>query len=131
MLPLAITLITAALAFYTAGVWTERRAGVLTWKHAALFALGLFFDITGTLTMGRIAASGTRADAGGAAGALSSVMQITGGLALLVMAAHLAWAVIVLVRQRPNELAVFHKLSLGVWLLWLIPYFTGAASASM
>ena len=41
----AIVLITAALAFYSAGVWSERRVGRLRWRHAALFGAGLVLGL--------------------------------------------------------------------------------------
>lgn len=41
------------------------------------------------------------------------------------MAAHACWATIVLWSGREKELRSFHRLSLVVWLLWLIPYITG------
>lgn len=59
------------------------------------------------------------------------VMQVTGSLALALMAAHLIWGVVVRVRNRPRELATFHRLSLIVWAIWLIPYFTGAIGAAL
>ena len=127
MLILAIVLITAALVLYTTGVWTERKAGVLKPVHAALFAAGLVFDSTGTFVMSRIASSG----ASGAGGVFTQVMQITGAVALVVMAAHLLWALIVLGRDRIQEKAIFHKLSLGVWALWLVPYITGAVGSAI
>lgn len=130
MLILAIVFITTALIFYTAGVWTEHRAGSLTWRHAALFATGLLFDVLGTAQMSAIAASG-QLRSRGAGTALTGVMQVTGALALILMAAHLAWAVVVLVRNRPAEKATFHRLSLGVWALWLVPYMTGALGSAM
>ena len=45
------------------------------------------------------------------------------------MAAHAAWAIVVLLRGRENELVGFHRFSLGVWGLWLVPYVAGMASA--
>jgi uncharacterized repeat protein (TIGR03987 family) len=50
---------------------------------------------------------------------------------LVLMAIHAVWAIVVLVRGRESELANFHKLSLWVWLIWLIPYATGMLSAML
>ena len=58
MLALAIVLISLALAFYTLGVWAERRSGELRWWHVAAFAAGLAADISGTAVMSVIAGSG-------------------------------------------------------------------------
>lgn len=129
MLILAIALITAALCLYTVGVWSEHRAGVLRPAHVAWFVTGLLADASGTLVMSRIAAAGSYRPAGETATVLSQVMALTGALALALMAVHAVWAVVVLVRQRPAELAQFHRFSLGVWLVWLVPYMTGMAGS--
>ena len=75
--------------------------------------------------MGAIARSGsTNGSADGTAALLTSVMAVTGAAALLLMALHLIWATVVLTR-RPSEMATFHRLSLAVWAVWLVPYLTG------
>ena len=130
MLALAIIPITAALALYTTGVWTEHRSGSLRWRHAGLFAAGLLFDAAGTFAMTRIASSVAMAGRS-TGGALTAVMALTGGLALALMAAHLVWALVVLLRGREQEKESFHRLSLGVWTLWLLPYVTGALGAAL
>lgn len=78
MLLTAIVLITAALVFYSTGVWSERRAGRLRWGHVGLFGAGLAFDAAGTTLMAMIAADSDRSRTGGAAGVLNSVMAFTG-----------------------------------------------------
>ncbi|MBO3142221.1 HsmA family protein [Dermatophilus congolensis] len=127
----AIVLITGALIAYTIGVWAERRAGVLRPWHAAMFALGLTFDASGTFLMGRIAASGATLATTGAASVLTQLMQVTGAAALVLMAIHLLWAVVVLIRRDHKAQVTFHRFSVGVWALWLVPYFTGMAAAMM
>ncbi|MHA7221263.1 HsmA family protein [Arthrobacter sp. RHLT1-20] len=130
MLLPAIVLITAALVFYTIGVWSEHRLRVLKWWHAGFFALGLICDGTGTYLMTRLADSGgSRADGIGAG--LNTIMAVTGSAALLLMAAHLAWAVVVLLRNREAEKGGFHRFSLLVWGIWLIPYVAGAVGTSL
>ena len=133
MLALAIALISLALLAYTAGVWTEHRTGLLRPWHVATFAVGLTFDATGTWVMSRLAgqtaATGQSVSSSELGGALSSGMAVTGAAALGLMAAHLGWALVVLWRGRPRELAAFHTLSLGVWGVWLVPYVTGMAAS--
>jgi uncharacterized repeat protein (TIGR03987 family) len=130
MLIAAIVLITAALGFYTWGVFAEHRAGVLRWTHAGLFALGLACDASGTWLMGRIADDGTFV-AGGLAGVLTQLMAITGALALVLMAGHLAWALGVLLKGSDAARRVFHRASVAVWGIWLLPYVTGMAAAML
>ncbi|WP_433360117.1 HsmA family protein [Streptosporangium sp. CA-115845] len=127
MLPLAIVIITLALLFYTVGVWAERLRRSLKWWHAGAFLLGLICDATGTFLMSLIADD--RAAAGETASVLNSIMIVSGALALILMAVHLIWSVIVLVRDRPSEKRSFHRFSLFVWAIWLFPYVTGAVGA--
>ena len=127
MLPLAIAIITAALVFYSVGVWAERIQRTLRWWHAGMFALGLACDTGGTILMTRIAAD-RRAD-GIAENAAGTLMTWTGTAAIVLMAVHLVWAVVVLVRGRETEKRAFHRFSIVVWALWLIPYVAGAVSA--
>lgn len=131
MLIAAIVLISLALVGYTTGVWAERLSTLLRPAHAWLFALGFLFDGSGTYLMWRIAQQGTASVASATGGVLMSVMAITGQIALILMALHLAWALIVLVRNRPNELATFHRLSIVVWAVWLVPYLTGMVGAML
>lgn len=124
MLGLAIVVITLALVFYTIGVWSERLQGTLKPWHAGAFAVGLICDATGTFLMSRIADTSD-----GPTSAFDTIMIWTGGLAIALMAIHLVWASIVLARNRESEKASFHRFSIIVWAIWLVPYITGAIGA--
>lgn len=128
MLALAIVLISLALAFYTLGVWAERRSGELRWLHVGAFAAGLAADISGTTVMSMIADSGRPTGVEQNPG-LTQIMAVTGLLALVLMALHLAWAIITMIRNRVDEKRVFHRFSIIVWAIWLVPYVTGMAAA--
>ena len=130
MLLPAIILITSALVFYSIGVWSEHLQRVLKWWHAGFFALGLICDVSGTYLMTQLAASSEVRPDGIGAG-LNAVMAVTGAAALLLMVIHLGWAVIVLLRNRDVDKKRFHKFSLLVWAIWLVPYFTGAIGTSL
>ncbi|MCB5292444.1 HsmA family protein [Arthrobacter sp. SO3] len=130
MLLPAIILITSALVFYSIGVWSEHLQRVLKWWHAGFFALGLICDASGTYLMTQLAASG-EVRPGGIGAGLNAVMAVTGAAALLLMVIHLGWAVIVLLRNRDVEKKRFHKFSLLVWAIWLVPYFTGAIGTNL
>lgn len=125
----SLVIINLALLWYTIGVWAERVQRVLKPWHVVCFGLGLASDATGTYLMTRIAAS--NAANGVPAGGLVDLMGWTGTLAIALMAVHFTWAVVVLARQRPNELAGFHRFSVVVWAIWLVPYLAGAASAML
>lgn len=115
MLIYAIISITSALAFYTIGVWGERIQRTLKQWHLALFWLGLTFDTIGTTLMGEIANGGFRLNFHG----------ITGLLAIILMLCHAFWATLVLIENNGTQKANFHKFSIIVWLIWLIPFISG------
>jgi uncharacterized repeat protein (TIGR03987 family) len=52
------------------------------------------------------------------------VHGITGVIAIALMFIHAVWALIVLLRKDEEQIKNFHKFSLFVWLVWLIPYFS-------
>ena len=120
-LVLAIVFITLALVFYSIGVWWERRNGTLRKVHFVFFCLGLVCDITGTTIMSFMARSGKR----NAEGGLMSLHGITGAIAIVLMLLHAMWALVVLVRDKDTEKQNFHRFSLIVWAIWLVPYFIG------
>lgn len=113
----AIVTITLALVFYTIGVFGERKAGTLQKKHVIIFWLGLVCDTLGTLTMGVIAKASTVA--------ASPIHGITGFIAIVLMLFHAGWATWVLYKNDTAKKQSFHKFSIIVWAIWLIPYFIG------
>ena len=114
LLPYAIVTIISALVFYTIGVWSEKFAGRLKPWHLLLFWIGFVFDTTGTTLMGTIAG---RFD--------FDIHGITGMTAILLMIIHAIWATVVLARKNEKAITNFHKFSIIVWIIWLIPYFNG------
>jgi len=111
--PLASIIITAALIFYSIGVWSERIAGELKKWHLAFFVLGLICDTWGT---------GLMFDFVG--GMSLDVHGITGMIAIVLMFIHALWAFIVLRNNDEKAIKSFHKFSVLVWFIWLIPYFS-------
>lgn len=111
---LSTILITLALVFYTIGVWSERFAGRLKGWHLIFFWGGLVFDTAGT---------GMMMDSAG--GLTFDIHGVTGVLAILLMFVHAAWASMVLIRKNESAIANFHRFSVLVWIIWLVPYFTG------
>jgi uncharacterized repeat protein (TIGR03987 family) len=111
---LSTILISLALVFYTIGVWSERFAGRLKGWHLIFFWGGLIFDTVGTGMMMEMAG-----------GLTFDIHGVTGVLAILLMLVHAAWASVVLARKDEKAIANFHKFSVLVWVIWLVPYFTG------
>jgi uncharacterized repeat protein (TIGR03987 family) len=110
------TLITLALFFYSVGVWSERIARYLKLWHVAAFWTGFTFDISGTWTMHLMAKGPFN---------LLDIHTLTGQIALWLMLAHALWATIVIKRGSEQVRKSFHRYSIIVWLIWLIPYFGG------
>jgi len=121
ILVFAIVAITLALIFYTIGVFSERKSKNLKKNHVIIFWLGLICDTTGTLTMSKIAKSG--ANTMSAMGL--TLHGVTGFLAIVLMLFHAIWATWVLYKNEEKKKETFHKFSIVVWLIWLIPYFIG------
>ena len=115
---LAIITISLALVFYTVGVWTEHKQKSLKWQNLVFFWLGLVFDTMGTTIMTFISESN------GTNGFLS-VHGITGALAIVLMIIHAVWATVVLARKNEKAQHTFHRFSIVVWCIWLIPYLLG------
>ena len=113
---LSSTLITFALIFYSLGVWAERIARYLKRWHVVAFWVGFTFDVSGTLAMTKLADGPFN---------LMELHTLTGQTALWLMLAHAAWASYVVRKGSEKALTGFHRYSLFVWLVWLIPYLGG------
>jgi uncharacterized repeat protein (TIGR03987 family) len=113
---ISATLITLALLFYSTGVWAERISRYLKKWHLAMFWTGFIFDVSGTWAMGRISNVPFN---------IFNLHTMTGQIALWLMLIHAIWATVVVRKGLENSRKQFHKYSLIVWLIWLIPYFGG------
>lgn len=60
-----------------------------------------------------------------AGGLTFDIHGVTGVLAILLMLVHASWASFVLMFKNNNAINNFHKFSVLVWVIWLVPYFTG------
>jgi uncharacterized repeat protein (TIGR03987 family) len=118
---IAVGFIFLAFALYTVGVWAEKIKGQLKWWHAIVFWMGVMADTTGTGAMGVLAGSLIQFNFHG----------LTGLLALLLMLLHALWATIVLIRKDEAMINKFHRYSLFVWIVWLVPMLTGMVFGTM
>jgi uncharacterized repeat protein (TIGR03987 family) len=116
MIILSSILITLALVFYSTGIWAERLARLLKPWHVVMFWTGFAFDVSGTLFMHKMAEG--KFD-------LLDSHTLTGQIALWLMLGHALWATIVIRKGIEPLRTKFHKFSIIVWLIWLIPYFGG------
>ncbi len=108
--------INLALLCYSIGVWSERFSGRLKLWHLVFFWCGFVFDTWGTGLMFDIAG-----------GLTYNVHGLSGLLAIVLMLVHAIWATVVLLKNNQHEIANFHKFSVMVWLIWLVPYFSPMA----
>lgn len=113
---LSTTLITLALLFYSLGVWSERISRYLKAWHVAAFWMGFTFDVSGTYAMTKLAKGPFN---------LMELHTLTGQIALWLMLIHAIWATYVVRKGNEKDRTGFHRYSLIVWLIWLIPYFGG------
>ena len=111
----SILFINLAMVLYTIGVWSERLQRRLKWWHTFFFWSGFLCDTIGTTHMGLINGSIIRLNFHG----------ITGMTAILLMLFHASWATIVLLRNHEKLILQFHRFSIVVWIIWLIPMLTG------
>ena len=109
--PRVSIIMTLALLFYTVGVWAEKIKGRLKFWHLILFLAGLLFDTIGTGIMFSISD-----------GISFSIHGIAGLAAIILMIIHAIWAIFVLLKKDESVIIKFHRFSIAVWLIWLIPY---------
>ena len=110
---LPMIIISLALVFYSIGVWSERIQGKLKPWHLIFFWSGLICDTWGTGLMIEMAG-----------GLTTDIHGVTGVIAILLMLIHAFWATLVLIKKDEKAISNFHKFSLFVWFIWLIPYFS-------
>jgi uncharacterized repeat protein (TIGR03987 family) len=109
----------AALTLYSIGVWSERFAHRLRPWHLAFFWCGFVCDTVGTDAMRRLVG-----------GLQFNLHGVTGAVALLLMLGHAVWASRVLVKNDEHAIATFHRVSVFVWAVWLVPFLSGVAMAA-
>jgi uncharacterized repeat protein (TIGR03987 family) len=114
-LTFAIVFINLACLFYTIGVWAERIQRRLRWWHTSFFFTGLICDTIGTGAMSMLSGSLFRFNFHG----------ITGNTAILLMLFHAIWATVVLLKKNERMIVKFHRVSVFVWIVWLIPMVSG------
>ena len=112
-LTIPFIVINLALVFYSIGVWSERISGRLKSWHLAFFWMGIVCDTWGTGLMFEMAG-----------GMTLDVHGITGVIAIALMLIHAVWATVVLLRKDERLIRSFHRFSVTVWVIWLVPYFS-------
>ncbi len=111
----AIVFINLAMVLYTIGVWAERIRRQLKWGHLWFFWSGLVCDAIGTTAMAEV----------GGAFLKFNFHGITGMTAILLMLFHATWATRVLIKKDEKRILTFHRFSIFVWIVWMIPMIGG------
>ncbi|AHF09923.1 MULTISPECIES: HsmA family protein [Dehalobacter] len=113
---IGMVFISLALLIYSIGVWSEHFQRRLKWWHVITFYCGLICDTIGTGAMGLMVG-----------GLLQFTFHgLTGLAAIIIMFFHAIWATVVLMKNNEQMIGKFHKFSILVWVIWLIPMITGA-----
>ena len=84
--------------------------------HVASFWTGFAFDVSGTQAMQKLTNSPID---------LMDPHALTGQIALWLMLIHAVWATAVVIKQNEKMRLKFHRYSIVVWLIWLVPYLGG------
>jgi uncharacterized repeat protein (TIGR03987 family) len=122
-----IVFINFAFVLYTVGVWSEKIQGKLKLGHVVLFWLGIICDVIGTSAMGEIAKKHLQDSSLWHYMPISSDFHsLTGSIALSLMLLHTCWATIIIINHKESWIMKFHRYSLIVWLIWLLPFVSGA-----
>lgn len=113
---MSAVLITLALIFYSIGIWAERIIRYLKKWHVVFFWLGFIFDLLGTYAMHLLATNPFD---------ITESHTFTGQIALWLMLMHAVWASYIVIKGNEIARLKFHKYSIVVWFVWLIPYLGG------
>jgi uncharacterized repeat protein (TIGR03987 family) len=111
----AIIFINIACLLYTVGVWAEKLQHRLKWWHTLFFWGGFICDTIGTSAMSLLSGSLVKFNFHG----------MTGLTAILLMLFHAIWATNVLLKKDEKLILKFHRFSIIVWIIWLIPMVSG------
>lgn len=106
--------VTLAFVFYTWGIWGPRRQKTIKPKHVVFLWLGLVLDAGGTALMA-MEIGYYRMDIHG----------IIGTVAIGLMAVSAIWATYALMKKDAEATVLYIRLSVWVWLFWLVPYVYG------
>ncbi len=110
-----IVLVVLALAAYTIGVWSARRAGTLKIWHVPVLWAGLVCDTAGTTAMASLRG-----------GSSLSLHGIIGYAAILLMAATTVIATIAAARRNGDkQRRSFPAFAVAAWAIWLMSFLTG------
>ena len=113
----AVIAITLALVFYTLECGRSIREKVLRPITPCVLLAWFLCRLAGTGLMASLSS--------GNEGFLASLHGITGIIAIVLMLVHAIWATAVIVLKDEEGAKTFHKYSMAVWRIWLIPFVIG------
>lgn len=116
---ISVAFIFMALILYTSSIFTERHRGYLKLWIVVLFACGFTSDLIGTSLM----------FLGAKAKFSLAFHSICGYSALLIMFAHLIWAILA-IKGVGNYQHNFTRFSIYAWAVWVIAFISGVPKVS-
>lgn len=120
-MPIGVRFIVAALVFYTIAIWSERFKKELKLWMLIVFTTAFLCDLAGTSIMFFIAVGQNLK----IININGYVHRISGYLALIIMTAHL-WFAIQAIRGQAWYGKIFNRYSIYAWLAWLVAFASGA-----
>ncbi len=115
----SVIFIFSALILYTSSIFIERHIGYLKIWIVILFASGFLSDLTGTSMMFYLSEVKFSL----------ALHSICGYSALLIMFAHLIWAILA-IRNIKNCQKYFTRFSIYAWCIWMIAFVSGIPKVS-
>lgn len=116
---ISIVFIFLAFVLYTSSIFIERHIGHLKFWIMTMFACGFTSDLIGTSMMFLIAKAKFSL----------ALHSICGYSALIIMFAHLIWAILA-IKNIKNYQHYFTKFSIYAWTIWMIAFLSGIPKIS-
>ena len=106
--------------------WPRPTRRGFVWLCAALTAVlvSVIFPVATTAQLPCPDLTWVAVPTAGGIHSLFDIHGISGMSAILLMFVHAVWATIVSIRKDEKMILKFHKISVIVWAIWLIPYFS-------
>lgn len=107
-----------SLVFYTLGVIGERKSKSINKVNIILFWLGFICISIGIYFISGIVQSSIESTDI----ATSMLQSLVSMISVFIMLFHCVWGSWALIRNNESQQKIFHKYSLIIWIVWLVPY---------
>lgn len=114
---IALVLYVSVLIFYSLGVLGQNRDKCIKPMHVIYFWLSVVAAVTGIVYLNGHFGEGT-----------ISWYMLMAGVGVIWLIGHTIWATAILILRSDQAFYRFQEFSVLIWLVWLVPYFTGLLS---